>query len=127
MPEPDQRSRGARLGAFVRARKWLVGLVLGGIAAAVTGIIASGITSGVHRVSQKFEKKPPPVGFTLDRLIEIQRPAKLGSAHYVFTRPISSITFPTKGDLRYIPAWDAWAHRQGGLDADRSVVQVIVE
>jgi hypothetical protein len=127
MSEPDQRSRGARLGAFVRARKWLVGLVLGGITAAVTGIIASGITSGVHSISQKLDKKPPPVGATLDRLIQIQRPAKLTPAHYVFTRPISSITFPTKGDLRYTPAWDAWAHRHGGLDADLSVVRVIVE
>ncbi len=127
MPKPGQRSRGERLGAFVRARKWLVSLVLGGVAAAVTGIIASGITSGVHRVSGKFEKTPSPLSATLDRVFTIQRPAKLGSAHYVFTRPIGSIPFPKKGDLRYIPAWDAWAHAHGGLDADRSVVRVIVE
>ena len=122
MSEPDQSSRGARLGAFVRARKWLVGIVLAGIAAAVTGLVASGITSGVHRVSRKFEKTPPPVS-----LVRIQRPAKLGSAHYVFTRPIDSIPFPKTGDLRYIAAWDAWAHNHGGLDADRSVVRVLVE
>jgi hypothetical protein len=122
MSEPDQSSRGARLGAFVRARKWLVGIVVAGIAAAITGLIASGITSGVHRVGRKFEKTVAPV-----QVIGIQRPAKLGSAHYVFSKPISSIPFPTKGDLRYIPAWDAWAHSHGGLDADRSVVRVLVE
>jgi hypothetical protein len=127
MSEQDQRSRGQRLGAFVRTRRWLVGLVLAGIATAVTGIVASGITSGVDRVGRKFQKTPAPIGVTLDRLVEIQRPAELGSGHYVFRRPISSIPFPTKGDLRYIPAWDAWAHRNGGLDADHSAVRVIVE
>src|SRR6478672_8738617 len=113
MPESGKRSRGERLGAFVRARKWLFGLVLAGVAAAITGLIASGITSGVHRVKREFEKTPSPISATLDRLFTIERPAKLGSAHYVFTQPIRSIPFPTKGDLRYIPAWDAWAHAHG--------------
>jgi hypothetical protein len=125
--DSDQASRRERFGAFVRARKWLVGLVLGGIAAAVTGIIASGITSGVHRVTRQFEKTPAPVSVTRDRFFKIQRPHNLETAHYVFTRPISAIPFPTKGDLRYIAAWDAWAYQNGGLDADRTVVQVIVE
>ena len=127
MSESDQRSRGRRLGSAVRARKWLVGLLLAGAAAAVTSIVASGITSGVHHVRGTFEEAPAPVGISLDRSIEIRRPSNLGSAHYVFTRPISSIPFPTTGDLRYIAAWDTWAHQHGGLDADRTVVRVIIE
>ncbi len=124
MPESEQRSRIRALGAAARARKWLVGLVLAGIAAAVTGIIASGITSGAHRVKHAFEKTPAPVGFTL---VDVKRPSKFGTGHYIFTRPIESIPFPTKGDLRYIATWDAWAHRHGGVEADRTFVRVVIE
>jgi hypothetical protein len=126
MPESEQRSRIRALAAAARARKWLVGLVLAGIAAAVTGIIASGITSGAHRVKHAFEKTPAPVGFTL---VDVKRPSKFGTGHYVFTRPIESIPFPTKseGDLRYITTWDAWARRHGGVEADRTFVRFVVE
>jgi hypothetical protein len=127
MSEPEQRSRGGRLGAAVRARKWLVGLVLAAIAAAVTGLITNGINSGVHHVRGTFEKTAAPVGVTLDQMIDIRRPSNFGSAHYVFTRPIKAIPFPTRGDLRYIAAWDAWARQYGGLDADRTFVRIIVE
>ncbi len=129
MPGADPKSRGMRriLESGTRAQRWLVGLVLAGVAAAVTGYVTSAITSGVDRVQGSLKKARSPIALTVDRSIQVRRSSKLGFAHYVFTRPIASIPYPTSGDLRYIPAWDAWARRQGGLDADSTGIQVVIE
>ena len=63
-----------------KARKWLLGLVLAGVAAAITSYVTGGITSGVDRVKGSFEEDPAPLAVT------VTHSAKNGSGHWVLAR-----------------------------------------
>jgi len=113
--------------ARTRATKWVLGLLLAGLAAAVTSYATGAIRSGVDAARDLFEEEAPPVGITLSQGIQAGREAKLGSAHWLFTRPINALPYPNSGDLTQIPAWDAWARQHGGIEADKTGVEVVIE
>lgn len=106
-----------------RARKWLIGLLLAGVAAAVTSYVATGIRSGVDHAHGLVSDHPAPV------LATVTHSASRGSGHWFFAGRASSvkaIPLPA-GDLGSLETWDAWARRHGGVDADMTAVQVVLE
>jgi len=106
-----------------RARKWLIGLLLAGVAAAVTSYVTSGIRSGVDHAHSLVKHQPAPV------LVTVTHSASKGSGHWYFAGPASAvkaIPLPT-GDLGSLETWDAWARAHGGVDADMTAVQVVLE
>lgn len=106
-----------------RARKWLIGLLLAGIAAAVTSYVTVGIRSGVHHASNLVKDQPAPVVAT------VTHSASKGSGHWFFASRASSvkaIRLPA-GDLANLETWDAWARAHGGVDADMTAVQIVLE
>ena len=125
LSEENKQSSGVR-GVFesgTRARKWLLGLVIAGVAAALTSYVTGGVTSGVDRVRGLVEDEPAPVGVT------VTDSGAHGSGHWVFTDSISSVKslpLPT-GDLGHLEVWDAWARQHGGMDGDMTAIEVVVE
>lgn len=106
-----------------RARKWLIGLVLAGVAAVITSYVASGIRSGVDHANSLVKHQPSPVVAT------VTRSANKGAGHWYFAGPASAvkaIPLPT-GNLASLETWDAWARAHGGVDADMTAVQVVLE
>jgi hypothetical protein len=123
--DDDQPSGGVRrvFESGTKARKWLLGLVLAGVAAAITSYVTGGITSGVDRVRGSFEEDPAPLGVT------VTRSAKYGSGHWVFRQPLGVVkAIPlSDGDLGDLGVWDAWAHANGGMDSSTTAVEIVVE
>lgn len=123
--EANKESPGVR-GLFEsgqRARKWLIGLLLAGVAAAVTSYVTVGIRSGVDHARSLVKDQPAPVVAT------VTHSAGRGSGHWFFAGPAASvkaIPLPT-GDLATLETWDAWARAHGGVDADMTAVQVVLE
>jgi hypothetical protein len=110
-----------------RAQKWLLGIVLAGVAAALTGLTTDAVSSGVDRVRGLFEESKPPVGITVGQAIQANRRANLGSTHWIFTRPISSLEYPRSGDLGDAEVWEAWARRNGGIESSSTGIEVVIE
>ena len=81
----EQPSGGVRrvFESGTKARKWLLGLVLAGVAAAITSYVTGGITSGVDRVKGSFEEDPAPLAVT------VTHSAKNGSGHWVLPGPMA--------------------------------------
>lgn len=123
----EEQEQSPRVGRFVRsgtrAKKWLFGLLLAGVAAAITSYVTGGITWGVDHVRGVVEEEPAPVGVT------VTHSARRGSGHWVLAGPLSSVRslpLPT-GDRGDIEVWDAWAKQHGGVDGDMSAVEVVIE
>lgn len=114
----------ARIG---RAKKWVLGIVLAGVAAALTGYVSGLVNTGVDHARDVVEADKPPLGLTVGREIRAHRRPNYGSIHYVFTRPINSLAYPSSGDLTQAEAWDTWAHHNGGIEADLTGVQIVIE
>ena len=121
----EQPSGGVRrvFESGTKARKWLLGLVLAGVAAAITSYVTGGITSGVDRVKGSFEEDPAPLAVT------VTHSAKNGSGHWVLPGPIGAVkALPLPaGDLGQLEVWDAWARRHGGMDGSVTAVEVVVQ
>ena len=110
-----------------RAQKWLLGIVLAGVAAALTGLTTDAVSSGFDRVRGLFEESKPPVGITVGQAIQANRRATLSSTHWIFTRPISSLEYPRSGDLGDAEVWEAWARRNGGIEWSVTGIEVVIE
>ena len=105
-----------------RARKWLLGIVVAAVAAVITSYVTGGITSGVDRARGLVEDEPAPL------TADVSRPFKRGSGHFVFTRPLGAVKalpLPT-GELGDLEVWGAWAREHGGLESDKTGVEVVV-
>ena len=98
------------------ARKWLLGLVLAGVAAAITSYVTGGITAGVDRVRGSFEEEPAPLGVTVTHS---PKEAPGTGCSPSRSRPSRHFLFPT-GDLGALdslgclgarPRW-AWTARR---------------
>ena len=125
MSEANKDSPGVRglLESGKRARKWLIGLVVAGVAAAVTSYVTVGIRSGVDHARSLGKDQPAPVVAT------VTHSAGRGSGHWFFNSleaSVKAIPLP-RGDLAALETWDAWARAHGGVDADMTAVQVVVE
>jgi hypothetical protein len=106
-----------------RARKWLIGLLVAGVAAVATSYLTSGIRSGVDRAHTLVKHQPAPVVAT------VSHSGSKGSGHWYFagrSSAVKAIPLPT-GDLANLETWDAWARAHGGVDADMTAVQVVLE
>ena len=125
MSKSNRESPGVR-GLFEsgkRARKWLIGLLLAGIAAAVTSYVTVGIRSGVNHARGLVKDQAAPV------VVTVTHSASRGSGHWFFGGSASSVKalpLPT-GDLANLETWDPWARAHGGVDADMTAVQVVLE
>jgi hypothetical protein len=125
LSEETKPSSGVRrmFDSGTRARRWLFGLVIAGVAAALTSYVTGGVTAGVDRARALVEEESAPVGVT------VTSSGARGSGHWVFTDSIGSVKslpLPT-GDLGDLEVWDAWAGQHGGMDGDMTAVEVVVE
>ena len=121
----NEQSSGARriLASGTTARKWLFGIMLAGVAAAITSYVTGGVTSSVDRARGLVQEEPAPVAVT------VSHAAKRGSGHWFFAGSLASIKalpLPTT-ELGSLETWNAWAQEHGGVDADMTAVDVIVE
>jgi hypothetical protein len=130
MLESDEKTSPVRrlLSAGRRARKWLLGLVLAGVAAALTAYITGSVSSAIDAARGLFEDEPPPVAVTMDRAVRGSRVPPVGSVHFVFkNRPIKTLRrsrVPNPGDAKM---WDEWARRNRGVGSNATAVELIVE
>lgn len=116
--EPPEE-RPATSGA--KARKWLLGLVVAGIAAAITSYVSGGINWGVDHVRGAIEEAPAPIGISVERI-----PSR-GGTNWVFTQPINALLYPKGIDRDSVDEWDAWAQQHQGLEGFMTAVEFIVE
>jgi hypothetical protein len=110
-----------------RTQKWLLGILVAGVAAALTGIVANAVTSGADRARGAFEESKPPVGLTVGKAIQADRRANLSSTHWIFTKPLSEIKYPNSGNLGDAKVWEAWARKNGGIESSTTGIEVVIE
>jgi hypothetical protein len=109
-----------------RVRRWAVGAVVAGLGVSITNMTTGLVSATLDRLSGLVETKHAPVQVTVAHAIDAHRLAGLGSAHWLFTRPIRALVYPSSGDLTSADTWDAWARRNGGIDSDVTGIRVVI-
>lgn len=110
---PPDRSR-------VRLRKWVIGLVVAVVGAALADVATGGLTSGLSKGWDAVLGKSDPPPLTVSAHLERGR-----RSAFVFEQRVSAL--PPRPPGMSPEARAAWAVRHGGIDAYTTAVQVVVQ
>jgi hypothetical protein len=114
---PPARSRSG-----VRARTWLIGLLVAAVGAALTNLITGGISSGFDSAWDAITGASDPPPLTVSARVERDR-----RSAFVFEQRLSGLSPPPPADPSSPQARVSWAERNGGIDAFNTALTVVIQ
>jgi hypothetical protein len=135
-PKSPERSRNqsatprSSTNPLLRFWKWILAAVVAGLAITVGGLVQSGVLLAEHHVLHAIQPDSSPIDVAvITDPVEIpEYSQRIDGPNFVIPKRVQDLGAPPvsapngAGD----PAWYAWAHKQGGVDALESLVRLVV-